>query len=539
MSTITTRAGKGSPLTNTEVDANFQNLNNDKLESVSESDVTQHQAALSITESQISDLQSYITDYTVTEGDVTAHQAALSITESQISDLDKYTDSDVAAYLAANDYKTATNIVASITDSAPATLDTLNELAAALGDDPNFATTVTTSIGTKAAKTTTISAGTALTGGGDLSANRTISHSNVTRTNTTDTDTLSHSGTFTAITGLTSNAQGHVTGAETTTYTLPAGAVPNNATITVAAGTDLATGGDFTTDQGTDETITINHANISRTNTTSTASPAHGGTFTAIDGVTTSATGHITGVNTKTITLPADNNTWRPIHDTPVDGATTTSISSNWAFDNVKTPVPVNALFTDTVYSHPTHPGDDINLDTGALTGATVISDLDFNVTTDTLGHVTDANATYNTRTLTAADIGAQPAGNYVLRSGDTMTGALLMDGAIVKSTVNTVSASTAATTVDFTESNFHVINMSANTTFTFSNLASCVTSTGTLVIKQDATGGRTFTLPAVCKTPVGGAAIVQSTGANSTAIISYLVVSSTEVLVNYIGDFA
>jgi hypothetical protein len=36
----------------------------------------------------------YLTDYTVTEADVTAHQAALSITESQISDLDHYTDSD-------------------------------------------------------------------------------------------------------------------------------------------------------------------------------------------------------------------------------------------------------------------------------------------------------------------------------------------------------------------------------------------------------------------------------------------------------------
>lgn len=38
---------------------------------------------------------------------------------------------------------------AAIVDSAPATLDTLNELAAALGDDPNFATTVTTALGNK------------------------------------------------------------------------------------------------------------------------------------------------------------------------------------------------------------------------------------------------------------------------------------------------------------------------------------------------------------------------------------------------------
>jgi hypothetical protein len=39
--------------------------------------------------------------------------------------------------------------IANLVDSAPATLDTLNELAAALGDDANFATTVTTSIATK------------------------------------------------------------------------------------------------------------------------------------------------------------------------------------------------------------------------------------------------------------------------------------------------------------------------------------------------------------------------------------------------------
>ena len=39
--------------------------------------------------------------------------------------------------------------IANLVDSAPATLNTLNELAAALGDDPNFATTVATSIGTK------------------------------------------------------------------------------------------------------------------------------------------------------------------------------------------------------------------------------------------------------------------------------------------------------------------------------------------------------------------------------------------------------
>ena len=40
-------------------------------------------------------------------------------------------------------------VVDSVIDSAPGALDTLNELAAALGDDANFSTTVTNSIATK------------------------------------------------------------------------------------------------------------------------------------------------------------------------------------------------------------------------------------------------------------------------------------------------------------------------------------------------------------------------------------------------------
>ena len=73
---------------------------------ITQSSVTQHQAALSITESQISDLQAYLTtetndltaavtwanvpDVNITQSSVTQHQAALSITESQISDLQAY-----------------------------------------------------------------------------------------------------------------------------------------------------------------------------------------------------------------------------------------------------------------------------------------------------------------------------------------------------------------------------------------------------------------------------------------------------------------
>lgn len=43
-----------------------------------------------------------------------------------------------------------TDAISNLVDAAPGTLNTLNELAAALGDDPNFATTITTAIGGKA-----------------------------------------------------------------------------------------------------------------------------------------------------------------------------------------------------------------------------------------------------------------------------------------------------------------------------------------------------------------------------------------------------
>ena len=57
-------------------------------------------------------------------------------------------------------YQTAAQVstaISNVIDSAPDTLNTLNELAAALGDDPNFATTVSNSIGTKLAKASNLS----------------------------------------------------------------------------------------------------------------------------------------------------------------------------------------------------------------------------------------------------------------------------------------------------------------------------------------------------------------------------------------------
>ena len=61
--------------------------------------------------------------------------------------------------------------VANLVDSSPAALDTLNELAAAIGDDANFSTTITTSIGTKAADNAVVK----LTGNQTIAGNKTFS----------------------------------------------------------------------------------------------------------------------------------------------------------------------------------------------------------------------------------------------------------------------------------------------------------------------------------------------------------------------------
>ena len=101
---------------------------------------------------------------------------------------------------------------------------------------------------------------------------------------------------------------------------------------------------DWTADQGASN---IHANNYTNTNTFRAISS------TPTDGATTTSISSDWAFDNVKTAVPSgavftDNNTQRAIHDTPVNGATTTSISSNWAFDNVKTAVPTGALFTDT-----------------------------------------------------------------------------------------------------------------------------------------------------------------------------------------------
>lgn len=88
-----------------------------------------------------------------------------TIAATNVQDALLEVDSELAARIATQ--------VADLVDSAPATLDTLNELAAALGDDPDFATTMTTALGTKLTQTQVLTLlEAALVGGDNITINR-------------------------------------------------------------------------------------------------------------------------------------------------------------------------------------------------------------------------------------------------------------------------------------------------------------------------------------------------------------------------------
>jgi len=120
--------------------------------------------------------------------------------------------------------------------------------------------------------------------------------------------------------------------------------------------------------------------------------------------------------------------------------------------------------------------------------------------------------------------------GTYVNVTGDTMTGALRHD-----QESNTASGGTL--TLNLANSNNFKVTLTANTTIAFSNVDAG--RFGNIIFVQDTTGGRSFTLPSSCKTPVGGASIVQATNANEISVLSYYVLDGSTILVNYIGDFA
>ena len=111
-----------------------------------------------------------ISDGVIVQGNLHASHGITTAHIGEGSNL-YYTDARVGSYLSTNSFATESYVgtqIANLVDSSPSALNTLNELAAALGDDANFSTTVTNSIALKAPLASPSFTGNA-TFGGDLS----------------------------------------------------------------------------------------------------------------------------------------------------------------------------------------------------------------------------------------------------------------------------------------------------------------------------------------------------------------------------------
>ena len=145
-----------------------------------------------------------------------------------------------------------------------------------------------------------------------------------------------------------------------------------------------------------------------------------------LDVLNTDSTGHITSMSKRTMTLANLGYTGSATandYTHPINSVTNLDTSGADVLDTLQTSSEghITAMTKRTMtladlgytgsatandYTHPSYNGDDFSVDTGALTGANIVSDVDINVTTDASGHVTDANGTIATRVLTLANLG-------------------------------------------------------------------------------------------------------------------------------------
>lgn len=128
-------------------------------------------------------------------------------------------------------------------------------------------------------------------------------------TDTTSTDSPALGGIITVVDSVTRDSNGHVTAINVKSVTLP----------TYSAGSNISI---------TNGEISSSHPEIStQTDTTSTATPSAGGDISVVDAVTRDSNGHVTKINTKTVTLPNTVATLSTPRSLTTDLASTVSAS--------------------------------------------------------------------------------------------------------------------------------------------------------------------------------------------------------------------
>lgn len=482
MSTITTRAGKGSPLTNSEVDANFTNLNNDKLESSDLSGYTQDGTAVTFSEVQL-------TGGTGDQGKITWN-----------------TDED--------------------------TLDViLNGATLQVGQEIHYHVRNNTA--------STIANGTAVYATGTIGASGRITVAPYIANGTIPAKFFLGITTEDIATGTDGKVThfGKIHHVDTSAFTegavlYPSASTAGGLTSTAPTGSNISLPVAFVIYAANNGTLFVRSTTLDEN---AYATAAQGG---LADSALQS------GDNVSTLTNDANYATAAYVDTAESDAVSTanaytdtretaiTTAYQTYADTAVANLVDSSPSTLDTLNELAAALGDDPNFATTVSTqiGTKLDASHDMTLTLagDASGSTTFTSMGNATLTMAVVNDSHTHDGRYYTESE--------ADNRYLRKTISAVTA-TATTTLNLSEADNFKVTLGLNTAFAFSNLVAG--QQGVIYLLQDATGGRTFTLPTEAKTPKGGASIVQETGANTVSILSYTVLDASNVLVNYIGDYA
>ena len=319
---------------------------------------------------------STLTSKTITSGTLGSDLAAGTYKITGLGTPSANTDAATKSYV--------DTTVAAVIASAPAALDTLNELATALGNDASFSTTVATSIGTKVAK-----AGDSMTGALSLGNNKITDLATPTAstdaTNKSYIDTLFGSTTSAAIsassaatsaTSAATSASSASTSASSalTSATSAATSATSAATSATSSATSAANAATSATSAAASATAASTSATSSATSATGSASSATASATSATSAATsatsastsaTSAATSATGAATSASSASTSASSAATSASSALTSATSAASSANsaeTAYDNFddrylgpKTSAPTvdndgNALLTGALY---------------------------------------------------------------------------------------------------------------------------------------------------------------------------------------------
>ena len=144
-----------------------------------------------------------------------------------------------------------------------------------------------------------------------------------------------------------------------------------------------------------------------------------------------------------------------------------------------------------------------------------------------------EANLTFDGSTLALT-------GSGTVSSDFDVTGSVKITQNL-RRTITTVTPSSGVSTINLTANDNFLVNLTNESSSLVMTIASeNVGQSGVIILKNPSSVGSfsMAALPSNMLTPAG-ASVNFTTSADDTSVISYVVISSTQALVNYVGDFS